>query len=381
MREIALKLNPGLAPRAVMSRPVRAFGGSAASFISGCLALAFFIFTASMRAAGDASFDAAVDTAVPDVARRATVIVADKQADGSLTFRATHYKGEEDANDFWPASTIKLYAALAALETIHGMGLPLDISVTFEHKDDKSRWIMDCARTMREMLSETFLRSSNEDYTLLLRMTGRDQINSTFLIPERGFKKSALMRGYVTRRPYVYLPAEPQRITMRTADGTVKTMEHTWAGRSWSEERGATVIDAKTGNCTTTAEMADCLRRVIFHEQIPDSERFRISQEMIDFLRYGGDGLCGLETKGESGTAFAWGKAGEHVYPNARFFHKGGLISTYVLDLACVDDRAQSGRAVILATSANTGKEDVMRGMCRALLEWAKAQPQLLKGS
>ena len=156
----------------------------------------------------------------------------------------------------------------------------------------------------------------------------------------------------------------------------MKTVEHTWAGRAWSEERGATVIDAKTGNCTTTAEMADCLRRVIFHEQVPEAERFRVSQEMIDFLRYGGDGLCGLETKGKDGGAFAWEKAGEQVYPDARFFHKGGLISNYVLDLACLDDRANSGRAVILATSANTGKEDVMRGMCRALLEWAKAQPK-----
>lgn len=325
--------------------------------------------------AADPAFDAAVDKAAPDITRRATVIVADKQPDGSLKFRTTHYKDEPSASDFWPASTIKLYAALAALEQVHALSLKLDVSVTFEHKDDKGVWILDSARTLREMLSEVFIRSSNEDYTLLLRMTGRDAINSKFLTPERGFKKSALMRGYVTARPWVYLPAEPQRITLRAPDGTTKTVEHTWAGHSWSAERGATIIDARTGNVTTTEDMAECLRRVIFHEQIPEAERYRISQEMVDFLRYGGGGLTGLETKGKDGGAFAWQKSGADVYPNARFFHKGGWITNYGLDLACLDDRAQTGRAIILAAAVNTGKEDTIRALCRGLLEWAKAQP------
>jgi hypothetical protein len=325
--------------------------------------------------AGDAAFDAAVDKAAPDITRRATVILADQQPDGPLKFRTTHYKDQPTATDFWPASTIKLYAALASLEQVHALGLPLDVSVTFEHKDDKGAWVLDSARTMREMLSEVFLRSSNEDYTLLLRMTGRDAINGQFLIPERGFKKSALMRGYVTARPWVYLPAEPQRITLRTAEGTAKTVEHTWGGRAWSEERGATIIDAKTGNVTTTEDLAECLRRVIFHEQLPEGERFRISQEMADFLRYGGGGLTGLETKGKDGGAFAWQKSGELSYPQARFFHKGGWISTYGLDLACLDDRKNTGRVVILAAAVSTGNEDTIRAVCHGLLEWAKAQP------
>ncbi len=339
-----------------------------------CAAI-LWLGVALTRGAPDPAFDTAVDKAAPEVSRRATVIIADRQPDGSLKFRTTHYKDDPSASDFWPASTIKLYAALAALEQVHALGFKLDVVVTFEHKNDKGEWVLDSSRTMREMLSETFLRSSNEDYTLLLRMPGRDAINSQFLIPERGFKKSALMRGYVTARPWVYLPAEPQRITLRAPDGTVKTVEHTWGGRAWSEERGATVIDAKTGNVTTTEDMAECLRRVIFHEHIPEAERFRISQEMLDFLRYGGGGLTGLETKGRDGGAFAWQKSGEHVYPNARFFHKGGWISNYGLDLACLDDRANSGRAVIVAAMVNTGKEDAIRALCRSLLEWAKAQP------
>ena len=43
------------------------------------------------------------------------------------------------------------------------------------------------------MLSETFRRSSNEDYTLLLRMVGLDRLNSRFLIP--GATTFALLIG------------------------------------------------------------------------------------------------------------------------------------------------------------------------------------------
>ncbi len=334
------------------------------------------VLLGAARAAGDAAFDAAVDGAAPNLPRRATVILADTRPDGTLSFRTTHYKGEGDANDFWPASTIKLYAVLAALEMVHEAGFTLDVTASFEHRDAAGTWVPDCARTLKEMLSEVFVRSSNEDYTLLLRMTGRDRINSKFLSPERGFQKSALMRGYVLRRPYVYLPDEPQRITLRAADGTVKTVEHTWSGRVWSQERGATIIDPKTGNCTSTADMAECLRRLMFHEAIPGTERFRIPKEMVDFVRYGAAGLCGLETKGSESGPYAWAGSGELIFPAARYFHKGGRIETYVLDLACLDDRPQSGRAVILAASAASGQPAVMKSMTKALLEWSKAQPK-----
>jgi hypothetical protein len=42
--------------------------------------------------------------------------------------------------------------------------------------------------------------------------------------------------------------------------------------------------------------------------------------------------------------------------------------------LCGVHDRAHSGRAVILAASVDTGREDTIRALCRGLLEWAKAQ-------
>ncbi len=60
------------------------------------------------------------------------------------------------------------------------------------------------------------------------------------------------MRGYVKARPWAYVREEPQRIRLFAPDGTrSEPIEHTWSGRSWSRERGATVIDAATGNVTS----------------------------------------------------------------------------------------------------------------------------------
>jgi hypothetical protein len=309
---------------------------------------------------------AAMEAAAPGLKLRGTVIAVET-AHGQTSFPAWHYKNEPDATDFWPASTIKLYTAIAALEKLHAKGLPLETTLTFERRAEQEPWVLDCARSMPEMLSEIWRRSSNEDYTLLLRFTGLDEINSQFLIPDRGFTRSALMRGYWIARPYTYKKEERQRITLRAQDGRMDFAEHAWSGRSWSEERGATILDARTGNMASTRDLADCLRRVVFHDLIPESERFKISPAMVDFLKHGGHGFVGLETRDPDSGPRAW-EGGKDLFPLARYYHKVGSISNEVLELAVVDDRAQSGRAWVLCLRAGSGKAQVMTDLCRAVL-------------
>ena len=243
--------------------------------------------------------------------------------------------------------------------------------------------MLDGARTVPEMLHAVFHHSSNVDYTLLLRMVGIDRINTQFLTPERGFPHSALMRGYVLGRPYGYVREEPQRITLRTADGSkTATYEHAWSGRFYADERGCTVIDARTGNVTSAREMAECLRRVLFHEHLPEVERYRLTAVQITFLRYGGGGLTGLETTATDSDPIAWKDAIDGVFPKARFFHKCGVISNYALDLAAVDDSAQSGTRFILVPVVNAGEattpergQTFIRQMSRAIAQWVRSAP------
>ena len=327
------------------------------------------------------TLDDALDGIAPDVKKWAVVCLVTERPDGAPEFAWHDYRESGDALDFWPASAIKLYTAVAALELLAERGFPLDSTLTFEHREGAGGWTVDCARTMREMLAEVFRRSSNEDYTLLLRLVGIDRINTRFLIPEKGFPHSALMRGYVTGRPYGYTREEPQRITLRAAEHS-EVIEHTWSGRFYAEERGATVIDARTGNVTSPRELAECLRRVLFHERLPEPERYGVTPEQIDFLRHGGGGLCGLENKAGESDPIAWKDALDAVFPAARFFHKCGWISSHALEVAYVDDAAQSGKRFILVPVIAAGDDTrpergqaLVGKMARAIGGWVRALP------
>jgi hypothetical protein len=343
--------------------------------------LALFALAHSCALAGPPELDAAIDRVAPGIKKWATICTVTAQADGTPKFEWVDYADTGSATDFWPASTIKLYAAVAALELLNDKGFPLDTVVTFEHREKDGQWVLDCARSMREMLSEVFRRSSNEDYTLLLRMVGIDRINMQFLTPERGFPHSALMRGYVLGRPYGYVRDEPQRISLRAADGHATTIEHTWSGRFYAEERGCTIIDARTGNVTSPRELGECLRRVLFAEEIPQSDRYRLTPDQLAFLRQGGAGLTGLETRVKDSSPSAWDDGFSVMFPQARFFHKCGVISRYALEVACVDDTAASGKRFIAVPVIAAGEdtkpvdgEKLISEMSRAIGEWVKAQ-------
>lgn len=302
----------------------------------------------------DPALDALLDSVAPGTPKWATVCLIREQ-DGRPVFEWHDYRNTGTRTDFWPASTIKLYTAIAALERIREQGFTLDTTVQFEH-EDKDGWHLDCARTMTEMLSEVFRRSSNEDYTLLLRLCGIDWLNEKFLTPERGFKQSALMRGYVKGRPWVYIREEKQRLRLTSSDGRKSsTLEHHWLGRSWSAERGCTVIDAKTGNVTTPRDLANCLRRLLFHEHIPEQERFNLDLDDVRFLLHGDGAFTGMETHHQDSGPSAWTKALETIFPKAIFYHKCGLISDHALEIACVDDRKNGGPCFILVPVIQAG--------------------------
>lgn len=290
------------------------------------------------------------------------------------------YRDTADRRDFWPASTIKLYAAIAALEQLHALGLPAQTRARFEHRQARGAWRFDVERPVDRLISEVFRRSANEDYTLLLRLSGLDRINTRFLTPERGFPGSALMRGYVKERPWAYVREEAQRIEL-IHDAQSHTVEHSWSGRFYAEERGASVIDARTGNVTSPRELVDCLRRVLFHEALPEAERFRISPAMLTLLRHGSTGLSGLETAHTNSGPSSWTPAVQAAFPGARYFHKSGLISNCALDLAAIDARAQGGPCVLWLLGIRAGHATEPKGeplvgrMAEAVVRWLAALP------
>jgi len=79
--------------------------------------------------------------------------------------------------------------------------------------------------------------------------------------------------------------------------------------------------------------------------------------------------------------ASAWRHGLEAVFPKARFFHKSGVISSYALEVACVDDRAQGGPRFILVPVVEAGSESkpedgesLVGRMSVVIGEWVKTR-------
>jgi hypothetical protein len=103
---------------------------------------------------------------------------------------------------------------------------------------------------------------------------------------------------------------------------------------------------------------------------------------MLDFLRYGSGPYSGLETVDSESGPSGWTKAVKEVFPQARYFHKAGLISNYALDAAYVDDSAHSGKRYIFVAAVHAGYasepvqgEPLVGEMARAIALWVKNRP------
>jgi len=285
--------------------------------------------------------DTVVELTVPDDRVWAHLIYVNEEGSASpLTH--TGYGASSDAQDFWPASTIKMFAATAALEILSRDGFSIDATATFA-RETGGEWVEDVTMSFREIVHQTFNCSSNETYTLLLRFVGLDALNEDFFTVANGFGMTALMRGYVAAdaRPWAFVQSEAQRIMIEEAGRSV-LREHQWSGRSYADAVGCTVYnESGTANCTTPREMAEHLRRLIMHDDLDDDTRFSLSPELLSWYR--GDQeeqvLNNANNTGCGGPAFAGVLS---VFPDADYYHKTGFVRQYRSSIHHVHD-PQSG--------------------------------------
>jgi hypothetical protein len=258
------------------------------------------------------------------------------------TFHGLSYAGTGRDNDYWPASTIKVYPVTAALILLAAEGFSLDAEATF-YRDSGNGFARDITMSFRDMIFQTFTCSSNETYTLLLRFAGADWLNTEFFAAY-GFPDTALMRGYNSSRPWAYQLGERQRIVVQEGERSF-TREHGWSGQRYADDVGCTIYNQSgTGNCSSPQDMAEHMRRVMFHEQLPVEESFPLRETDLDWVRFGGPDPVMNNKEACGGPGWAGVR---QVFPQADFFHKGGLVSEYRLDLMYVEDAATDSRYVL----------------------------------
>ena len=314
--------------------------------------------------------DTVLDLAAPDQRVWAHLIYVDRQ---TLQPRFVHqsYGDTGTDADFWPASTIKMYTATAALVLLSELNVSIDATATF-YRETNGGWVEDITLSFRELIHRTFNCSSNETYTLLLRFAGLDWLNSEFFVPANGFERTALMRGYVTSdaRPYAFISTEAQRIVVREGEREF-TREHRWSGRSYADDRDCTVYnDSGTGNCTTPRDMAEHLRRLILHEELPIADRFPINDEALAWYRGAGPERVLNNTAGNNcgGPAYA---GVLNVFSNPNYHHKGGTVSEYRATIQHVQDPS-TGTQYTAAIAVQSGSGRPLQKASEELARMAK---------
>lgn len=241
--------------------------------------------------------------------------------------------------DFWPASSIKVLAALGALDFARSIGFSGEATIRF---DDGSP-----SRTLRSIYEPAIRDSSNHDYDLLVRIAGVDRLNEEFLTARNGFPVTALYRSYGG----VELNESPAMIF---EEGDL---------RAYVPARSATrEPECPTGNCSNLFEMTESVRRIVMSDELPPDQRFDLEPSDIKAL---GEALREAEGFFPEAVAGALGTG-------ARIWSKpGDALEHECLDVALV--RSGEGQRFLLGASVPHAS-----GGCEALGRLARGVLELL---
>lgn len=180
--------------------------------------------------------------------------VAVKQRPGGLAYRYFDVNKGAFSQAFWPASTIKLIAALAALTQVQGWGFTGEAIAKWSGFSD----------AVNDIAERAVRVSSNEDYDRTLQIAGNDYVNGEWLTEERGFPTTVLKASYA-RLGVINVPA----FTLSEGDKVKNVPARAGTGNHTCE--------SGKNNCTTLYELIEATRRLLLHDEVPADERFAIN--------------------------------------------------------------------------------------------------------
>lgn len=250
-------------------------------------------WSARVREAADTITLAGAGLELPEGANVFAARIFDGGPAPAYTFYEAGGGGFTDA--FFPASSVKLLAALGALDFARSLGLTGDA-------------LIDGVWSIRDTYDAALRWSSNEDYDELVRIAGVERLNTQFL-PAHGYSATAIQEPYggdeqVVMSPEMVLSEDGRDVDVPERDGEAD-------------------YGCEGGNCSSLFEMTDALRRVMLDGELPAADRFDLDPADIAGLQ---DALAGAEGFIAPGVADALG-------PDARIYTKPG----WVPDLDCVE--------------------------------------------
>jgi len=251
---------------------------------------------------------------------------------GGPSYQPYQAGGGALVENFWPASSIKVLAALGALDFARSLGYTGAATVTFEGDADR--------RTLRSIYEAAIRDSSNYDYDLLVRIAGVDWLNSRFLTARNGFPLTSITEPYdgtdLQELPPMIINEGDRRTYVPARETKLKPK-------------------CEAGNCSNLFEMAEAVRRIVLNDDLPPSQRFDLDRADVEDLKQ-----ALLDADG-----FFPAAVSEILGDDALIYDKPGDVSDLdCLDVALVETAA--GRRYLLAATVPHAS-----GGCEALVDLA----------
>lgn len=234
------------------------------------------------------------------------------------------------STDFWPASTVKLLAAVAAVEYVADLGFTGDATVSVGSASEV---------TLSSIYEAAITVSSNEAYDRLLQIAGLDYINGEFA-DEYGLDSIQYGTSYsgltVTSSPQLTITEgkDPGDSEIPPASDAAATITAVVDARSASEDYGS--------NDTDLFDLIEGLRRVMLADELPEEYRFDLPAADLDRIQ---------QALIEASPSFFEAAAKEVFGDDAIVANKAGWVpGSECLDTAYIVD-PDTGRSFLIAAT------------------------------
>jgi murein DD-endopeptidase MepM/ murein hydrolase activator NlpD len=239
--------------------------------------------------------------------------------------------------DWNAASTIKLFSAIGALERIKTKGFDSRAEVTFFGQGTSTHKVAD-------LVADSLIKSDNIAHNRLTQLAGYDYLNGQVL-SRRGLKHSAIHRPYETSR---WLPMTGARTFRETPRIALKQGKKT---RTLPAEVGTGGYPCvHNAACSSMADLAAAMRRLMLHEQLPKAQRFNLDRTELRVIR---DALKAERKRGMDVVDQI-----EKAFPPGRIvaFHKPGFSEGWISDVVYLYDH-KSQKRWLVAMAAPGGRQ------------------------
>jgi LysM repeat protein len=246
-----------------------------------------------------------------------------------------------------PASTIKLYAALAALEQVRRYGFGVDTTVTFHYRRGRRSF------ALKKLFEDSVHWSKNIAHNRLVQLAGFDYLNGEGGTLQRaGLDHTYIMRAYAQS---AWLKQGHQRSLRYSPSITLREGKRK---RRIRARRGKGRYPCGSAACTSLSDLSKAMCRMMLHEQLPRARQLRLGSGQSPHLKLL---RLSMDKKRRGHYDPGWAALEKRLTPKSgyRFFRKGGYSRGWLSEnMYIYNPRTRTRWIISLAAYATTKVRD-----------------------